>query len=85
MKPVILMAFIYVILLFLMAWGFSYLLDKFQSQSITPLKEMMGKRIVFEKDTLLVIDYSILRETVTLKNGTELNIELAKKLPVISK
>ena len=51
-------------------------------------KEMIsyiGKRIVVEKDTLLVTDKSWWSKTLQLSNGKDIDFELGKKLIISSK
>lgn len=43
----------------------------------------IGKRVVIEKDTLLITDYSIFESNYTLSNGKKVSFELIKKLPLI--
>lgn len=39
-------------------------------------KDKMGKTIILEGDTLTIIDYSMLNETLTLSNGKKLDVEI---------
>ena len=47
-------------------------------------KSCLGDTLVFNNDTLIIIDYNMLNETFTLNNNSELNKDFAKKL-IISK
>ena len=38
----------------------------------------IGKEYILDKDTLTIIDYSILDETLILSNGTSINYKLIK-------
>lgn len=40
-------------------------------------KEMIGKKVVLEKDTLTIIDFSKWNETYTLSNGVKIDFEVA--------
>lgn len=40
---------------------------------------MVGKKVLIEKDSLTIVDYSILHETYTLSNGKTVSIKLIKK------
>ncbi len=40
---------------------------------------MVGKKILFEKDSVTIIDYSMIHETYTLSNGKTISIKLIKK------
>lgn len=42
-----------------------------QSQSM--YKNKLGQKIVISKDTLIIIDYSLIAETFTLSNGADIN------------
>lgn len=47
---------------------------------INEYKSLVGEKIILEKDTLLIIDYSYLKSTIKLSNGNEINFELAESL-----
>jgi hypothetical protein len=49
-------------------------------ETAAPIKELVGEKVIFQGDTLSVIDYSFLKSTVTLSNGTVVNDEFAKNL-----
>lgn len=40
---------------------------------------MVGKKVLIDKDSLTVVDYSIIHETYTLSNGKTVSIKLIKK------
>ena len=42
-------------------------------------KKSIGKKVVINKDTLVITDYSMLMETYKLSNGTEISFEYLKK------
>lgn len=42
-------------------------------------KEQIGKRFILNKDTLLIIDYSLLNHNFTLSNGTKIDETLLIK------
>lgn len=44
------------------------------------IKKELGKKVLFEKDTVTVIDYNILQETYTLSNGIQVSFDLVSKL-----
>ena len=44
------------------------------------MTKYIGSKIVIERDTLLIIDYSVLQNNYTLSNGTTISFELAEKL-----
>jgi len=44
------------------------------------LKELVGEQVILKGDTLLVIDYSSVNNTVTLDDNCIISGELAKKL-----
>lgn len=45
-------------------------------------QQMIGKKISLEKDTFMIVNYSIFNETCLLSNGREIKLELAKKLEI---
>lgn len=44
------------------------------------LKELVGEQVILKGDTLLVVDYSSINNTVTLDDNRVISGELAKKL-----
>lgn len=40
---------------------------------------MVGKKVLIDKDSVMIVDYSILHETYTLSNGNTVSIKLIKK------
>jgi len=44
------------------------------------MKDNIGRRIIMNKDTLIVTDYSIVFETYNLSNGSKVSKELLKTL-----
>jgi len=42
------------------------------------IKELVGKQVIIQKDTLVVIDYSLLDNTYTLSNGIDYDIDFVK-------
>lgn len=49
------------------------------------LKEIVGEEVVLKGDTLLIMDYSALNNTVTLEDDREINGDLAKKITIKNK
>lgn len=49
----------------------------------TKIEVNIGKRVVIEKDTLLIVDYSIYNDTYTLSDGKIISFELIKTIPLI--
>lgn len=43
-------------------------------------KLQIGQKIILEKDTLTVVDYSLITETVTLSNGIKVNASMVFNL-----
>ncbi len=39
-------------------------------------KDKVGRKIIIEKDTLLIVDYSIIKDVFILSNGIEVSSEL---------
>jgi len=60
-------------------WGFNWVIGQIENDNNT-IKNNVGMRIVVDKDTSLIVDYSMLHETYTLSNGKEISIDLAFKL-----
>ncbi len=49
-------------------------------ENTNTLKELVGEQIILKGDTLLVVDYSSINNTVTLDDNRKISGELAKKL-----
>lgn len=47
------------------------------------IKERVGKEVLFRDDTLMIINYSIWKETYVLEDGREVAFELVKGLGVL--
>jgi len=45
-------------------------------------KQMIGRNVVMGRDTLVVVDYSMIKQSYTLSNGLEISNELAENLVV---
>jgi hypothetical protein len=48
-------------------------------------KENIGNRIVINKDTLMIVDYSLINKTYTLETGVKVNFNLVNEKNIISK
>lgn len=65
--------------------GIFYVLDSTQekiSNSKTEKAKLLGEMIVIGKDTLIIVDYSILKSSYILSNGKEIDSDYAKKMLV---
>jgi hypothetical protein len=43
---------------------------------------LVGERVVVDKDTLMIVDYSNIFQNYKLSNGKEISFELAEKLKI---
>lgn len=50
------------------------------NDTITDTEEHLGKDIIIEDDTLMIMDYSIINDNYTLEDGRKISIPLAKNL-----
>lgn len=55
----------------------------FVQKNVAEYKINVGKRVILNKDTLTIIDYSLFHENYILSNGTNVSKELIKTIPVI--
>jgi hypothetical protein len=53
------------------------------NKEIDKSKEMVGKKVILEKDTLLILDYSLINSNYKLSDGREISFEFARKLKTI--
>ncbi len=70
------------ILLTVLIYGFWFLVINktinMISDNKTQIESKLGKKILFDKDSVVIIDYSQFDETYTLSNGRKVNIKLIK-------
>ena len=74
---------LFVVFLFLVVTLLTYSIKKVTEQfnkEQSGFKSEIGQKVVLEKDTLLIIDYSSLMKTYTLSNGKEISFDLVSKL-----
>ena len=50
---------------------------------ILEIESMIGEKVIFKSDTLLIVDYSLIHSSYTLEDGKEISFELIKKLDTI--
>ena len=79
---------IFLVVIVLIGGGVVYLLSRAcneYKQERDLFQELVGRKIVMEKDTFLIVDYSMVNETLLLGNGQTISIYLVKnnKLKVI--
>lgn len=75
MKKIIIPILLFAILAFVWTYVFNDISSELKKEK-QKYKSMIGKEFVFQKDTLLIIDYSAIKETFTLSNGQEINENL---------
>ncbi len=46
-------------------------------------KSKLGSKVIFKKDTLSVVDYSVVENTITLSNGVKMNADFVNTLKVV--
>ena len=69
-------------MIFLMAICATLLTNSLKSE-VGKIKSKVGTKLILEKDTVMIIDYSLLKNSYTLSNGKEISFELVDKLPVV--
>ena len=52
------------------------------SKSENKMKSLVGKKIVIKKDTLMIVDYSVMNNTCKLSDNSEISSVLAEKLVI---
>ena len=52
-------------------------------ESNEEFKNNLGKRVVIDKDTLTITDYSLLNDNYVLSNGSKISYKLIGKLKII--
>lgn len=56
--------------------GGLYLTSSVIQSEVDDISEHVGDTVVFNGDSTIIIDYSLLNETYTLQDGTEVSIKL---------
>jgi len=69
-------------MIFLMAICVTLLTNSLKSE-VGKIESKVGTKLILEKDTVMIIDYSLLKNSYTLSNGKEISFELVDKLPVV--
>lgn len=54
-----------------------------KTNDIQIMKDMIGEKVIIQKDTLMIIDYSAQDNTYTLSNGIQVNTKLIFKLKFV--
>lgn len=67
-----------VIVAIIFIMSFNRLVDSLQKELDKP-KQAVGMKVIFETDTLTIVDYSTLNSTFTLSNGKIISFEYANK------
>jgi hypothetical protein len=70
-------AIIVAVLLSISVYLFNDLHQKLSSQT-EQIKSLLGKKVLIESDTLMIIDYSSLKNTYSLSDGKEYDMDLVK-------
>lgn len=68
-----------IFLIWLLVWKF--IIDTGQDiyeEKSEPLKELVGEQVLINGDTLEVVNYNTLNQTVTLDNDVKIDAELAR-------
>ena len=55
-------------------------LENIYKREKSKIEANIGEKVVIEKDTLLILDYSFLESNYTLSDGRKVSFELIKKL-----
>lgn len=75
MRKIIIPIVLFVALIFTWTYVFNDINSELKKEK-EKYKVMIGKKFVLEKDTLIIVDYSGLKETFTLSDGREVNEKL---------
>lgn len=79
MKKLVLVAAIgFVVMVAMWLWTIDGI-DKTIDEASEEYKELIGEKVIVDKDTLLITDYNMLLGKFYLNNGTEVSKEYAKK------
>ena len=76
---------IFIIFLIFAAISLDYLLTSARKEikkATNKIEAKLGKKVVFEKDTLKITDYSLIHQSYSLSNGRTISLALADSLQV---
>jgi len=79
MKKLIIFLVSVIAFLVVMAYYINLTVSDMKKDHEDTYENMVGKKILLDKDSVTIIDYSILHETYTLSNGKTISIKLIKK------
>lgn len=65
-------------LFFILTFSIGGLIDRAVDESTQPYKQMINKKVIVDKDTLTVIDYSALKDEIILSNGKIVALKYAQ-------
>jgi len=83
MRKIIISFFAISIILTVLIYGMIFMIGKSVVNSYNSyedsVKIMVGDKVLLEKDTLSIIDYSLVNKTYELSNGSNISFDFAKK------
>lgn len=70
----------------LLIWGISLvnLINTRIENSINEIETKIGQKIILQKDTLMIIDYSFFNSNYILEDGREVSFTFAEKAELVS-
>lgn len=69
----------FIIIAILVTFSISIIIPKLVKDidnELVDIKSNLGKNVVIKKDTLMIMDYSIIKDSYILENGIEVNMDL---------
>ena len=69
-------------MIILLAVCWTLLMNNLNSE-MDKIKVKVGSKLILEKDTVMIIDYSLLKNNYMFSNGKEISFELVEKLPIV--
>ncbi len=73
-----------VIFVVLVVWLSKTVCDQITNE-VDTIETKVGQKLILQKDTLMIIDYSILNSNYTLEDGRQISFDLADKLELVGK
>lgn len=84
MKKMIIGAVLSSLVLAILVYSVTKSVGDSYNEGVAKIKENVGKKIIIEKDTFLIMDYSMLNKNYKLSNGQDIAFDLADKLKTIN-
>lgn len=81
-KAILIIGLVGLICFLLLSWLLSTVEDQYHKEE-NIVKSKIGTKVIYQKDTLFIIDYSLINGTYTLSNNQKVAIDFVNKLKTV--